>query len=446
MGDLYLVTGGAGFIGSHVVAELLRRGHDVRVLDNFSTGRRDNLGAVDADVEVFEGDMRSYERAHNAVEGLRLRHPPRGAALGAALGAGPAHHQRGQHHGHAQRPARRARRGRRAASCWLRRPRSTAPTPRMPKREEMVPQPISPYAVSKLAAEQYARAFATVYGLETVSLRYFNVFGPRQDPTSQYSGVVPRFMRIAIEGGRPIVFGDGLQSRDFTYVANVVDATLSAAAAAGARGQHLQHRLWRPQDGARAHRRRRRVAGCALDPEFAPPRPGDVKHSFADISLAHELLGYEPRVDFERASSARSRGCSRTRPVRRRDTTRLRRTVAHPRHRRHGSRRPVGARPRCAPANVAAWPPFQELCERHEARAHLSDHQRDRRRHRGGGVPEAAGRVRSRRGRGAPAPVDHAAVLGGARPGLQRRGARVSLSACPTTSCGQARDAHGQVE
>jgi UDP-glucose 4-epimerase len=163
----------------------------------------------------------------------------------------------------------------------------------------MMPQPISPYAVSKLAAEQYARAFTSVYGLETVSLRYFNVFGPRQDPTSQYSGVVPRFMRLAIQGGRPVVFGDGEQSRDFTYVANVVDATLSAATAAGAAGNICNIGCGDPKTVLDLIAAVSRVSGRPLEPEFAPPRLGDVKHSFADISLARKLLGYEPRVGFD---------------------------------------------------------------------------------------------------------------------------------------------------
>ncbi|MGZ4199034.1 MAG: NAD-dependent epimerase/dehydratase family protein, partial [Thermoleophilia bacterium] len=169
----------------------------------------------------------------------------------------------------------------------------------MPKREDLVPQPISPYAVSKLAAEQYARAFSTVYELETVSLRYFNVFGPRQDPTSQYSGVVPRFMRLAVEGGRPVVFGDGEQSRDFTYVANVVDATLSAATAPGAAGSICNVGCGAPKTVLDLIAAVSRVAGRPLEPDFAPPRLGDVKHSFADIALARRLLGYEPSVGFD---------------------------------------------------------------------------------------------------------------------------------------------------
>jgi nucleoside-diphosphate-sugar epimerase len=298
VGDQYLVTGGAGFIGSHVVAELLRLGHDVRILDNFATGRRENLDAVGGDIQVFEGDIRSYERAHNAVKGADL------VVHLAALPSVPRSVQDPLTTSEANitgtlnilLAARDAgvRRVVIASSSSI-----YGANAAMPKREDMVPMPISPYAVSKLAAEQYARAFATVYGIETVSLRYFNVFGPRQDPTSQYSGVVPRFMRLAVEGGRPIVFGDGLQSRDFTYVANVVDATLSAAVAAGAAGSVCNIGCGDPKTVLDLIEAVVRVSGRPLEPEFAAPRPGDVKHSFADIGLARELLGYEPAVAFD---------------------------------------------------------------------------------------------------------------------------------------------------
>ena len=168
----------------------------------------------------------------------------------------------------------------------------------MPKHEGLVPQPISPYAVSKLAAEQYAAAFWAVYGLETVALRYFNVFGPRQDPTSQYSGVVPRFMRIVLEGGQPVVYGDGTQSRDFTYVANVVDATLRAATAEGAAGGVCNIGCGAPKTVLDLVAAIAAVAGREVKPSHAPERVGDVKHSFADIAAARALLGYEPAVDF----------------------------------------------------------------------------------------------------------------------------------------------------
>ncbi len=298
MSDTYLVTGGAGFIGSHVVAELLSRGHRVRILDNFSTGRRGNLDLVDGDVEVVEGDVRSYERAHHAVRGAdqvihlaALPSVPRSVqdplttsavnitgTLNILLAARDE----------------KVRRVVMASSSSVYGANET-----MPKHEGLVPAPISPYAVSKLAAEQYASAFWSVYGLETVALRYFNVFGPRQDPTSQYSGVVPRFMRLVLAGEQPVIYGDGLQSRDFTYVANVVDATLRAATAPGAPGGVCNIGCGAPKTVLDLVAAIGEVAGCSVTPSFEPARVGDVKHSFADIAAARDLLGYEPAVDFE---------------------------------------------------------------------------------------------------------------------------------------------------
>lgn len=298
MGDRYLVTGGAGFIGSHVVVRLLELGHEVRILDNFSTGRRQNLSVTDGQVDLVEGDVRSYERAHNAVKGMdfvihlaALPSVPRSVqdplttsevnitgTLNILLAARDTD----------------VRRAVLASSSSV-----YGATETMPKHEGLVPAPISPYAVSKLAAEQYARAFWSVYELETVSLRYFNVFGPRQDPNSQYSGVVPRFMRLALEGEDPVVFGDGTQSRDFTYVANVVDATLSAAVAAGAAGSICNIGCGAPKTVLDLVAAISRAVGREISPTFEPPRMGDVKHSFADITAARRLLGYDPEVDFD---------------------------------------------------------------------------------------------------------------------------------------------------
>ncbi len=255
-----LVTGGGGFIGSNVVRALLARGDEVRVLDNFSTGSRANLAGLEHDVQLVEGDLRSYERVHAAVRGVEVVFHQGALPLGAALGAGPAHDDRGEHRGHAERAARRARRRRaphrqRVLVVGVRQHRRAAARGDAGARSRS-----RPYAVAKLAAERFCTSFSRVYGMETVSLRYFNVFGPRQDPTSQYAAVVPRFIR-AIAAGEPVtIYGDGEQSRDFTFVDNVVGANLLAADAPGVGGRDPQHRDRRLGDGERARRRDRRPA------------------------------------------------------------------------------------------------------------------------------------------------------------------------------------------
>ncbi|HJW74133.1 MAG TPA: SDR family oxidoreductase [Thermoleophilia bacterium] len=298
MSDTYLVTGGAGFIGSHVVEELLRRGHGVRILDNFSTGRRSNIAHVSDDIEVVEGDLRSYERVHAAVRGTdRVIHL-------AALPSVPRSVQdpltSNETNVTGTLNTLLAARDENVSRVVLASSSSVyGANDGMPKREDMVPQPISPYGVSKLAAEQYGRAFSSVYGLETVALRYFNVFGPRQDPNSQYSGVVPIFIRAAQERRECVVYGDGLQSRDFTYVTNVVDATLKAATVEGAGGAICNIGCGAAFTVLDLIAAVSKAAGHELRTRFEPPRPGDIKHSFADISLARSVLGYEPTVGFE---------------------------------------------------------------------------------------------------------------------------------------------------
>jgi len=303
MSETYLVTGGAGFIGSHVVDELLRRGKSVRVIDNFSTGHRENLSKTLGDVHLVEGDLRSYERAHNAVAGVdyvihlaALPSVPRSVQdplttnavnitgtlniLLAARDAG-------------------VRRVVTASSSSVYGPSAVSP-----KHESLVPSPISPYGVSKLAAEQYTAAFHAVYGLETVALRYFNVFGPRQDPNSQYSGVVPLFIKSALDSRDPVIYGDGLQTRDFTYVSNVVEATLSALSSENARGRVINIGCGASHSLLDLVAAIEQASGLPVAPRFAPERPGDVKHSCADISLARELLGYEPHVAFDQGVRA----------------------------------------------------------------------------------------------------------------------------------------------
>jgi len=291
-----LVTGGGGFIGSHLAGRLAALGHRVRILDNFATGRRSNVVALDADVDLIEGDIQSYERVHNAIAGCdlvfhqaALPSVPRSVAdpltsnatnvigtlnvLLAARDAG-------------------VRRVVFASSSSV-----YGTSHELPKREDMAPMPVSPYAVAKLASEGYCRSFGEVYGLETVALRYFNVFGPRQDPRSQYAAVVPNFITSLLTGERPTIFGDGEQSRDFTYVENVVQANLLAMEADVAPG-----RVYNVACGERVSLNQlfsvlRELADRGVEPVYAAPRAGDVRHSLADLTASRRDLGYEPTVD-----------------------------------------------------------------------------------------------------------------------------------------------------
>src|SRR3954447_8986820 len=292
-----LVTGGGGFIGSHVVDRLLAEGHDVRALDNFTTGRRENLDGVLEDVELVEGDIQSYERALTAVRGCdivlhqaALPSVPRSVLdpltsnasnvigtlnlLLAARDSG-------------------VRRVVLASSSSV-----YGSNPELPKHEGLQTRPISPYAVAKLAAEGYAQSFSEVYGLGTVVLRYFNVFGPRQDPRSEYAAVIPKFIISAFEGATPVVFGDGEQTRDFTYVDNVVQANLLAMDAPDAAGKVFNVAYGESVTLNRLVELVGEIPGRELAVRYAPPRPGDVVHSRADIGRARAELGYDPEVDF----------------------------------------------------------------------------------------------------------------------------------------------------
>jgi len=293
-----LVTGGAGFIGSNLVRALLEHGDNVRVLDNFATGNRANLEEIVGEIEIVEGDLRSYERVHTAVRGTDVVFH-----LG-ALGSVPRSVQdpltttavnvegtlnvllAARDEGVGRVVA--------ASSSSVYGDGGT-----FPRVETQAPNPISPYAVAKLAAERFCVSFARVYGLETVALRYFNVFGPRQDPTSQYAAVVPLFVR-AIQEGRPVtVYGDGEQSRDFTYVANVVEANLLAAEAEGAAGTVLNIATGGSETVNTLAGTIGRLLDLPVEHAYAPQRPGDVKQSWADVQRARETIGFEPRVGFE---------------------------------------------------------------------------------------------------------------------------------------------------
>jgi nucleoside-diphosphate-sugar epimerase len=305
----YLVTGGAGFIGSHLVEELLRRGLRVRVVDNLSTGKRANLDAaverarkdgasVPQDPEFIEGDLCDLDVARRAVDGAAyvlhqaaipsvprsVEDPIRAndANVGATVNLLVAARDAG------------ARRVVFAGSSSV-----YGDQPGLPKHEEMPTRPLSPYALQKLVGEQYMQLFTRLYGLETVTIRYFNVFGPRQDPSSPYSGVISLFIRALLEGRAPTIHGDGGQTRDFTYVANVVDGVLRAAGAPGVAGEVINVATGGRVSLNELYATLQKIVGTGLEPDYGPVRAGDVRDSQARIAKAERLLGYSPAVDFE---------------------------------------------------------------------------------------------------------------------------------------------------
>ena len=292
-----LVTGGAGFIGSNLVRALLERGDSVRVLDNFSTGNRANLEELD--VEIVEGELRSYERVHNAVRGSEVVYH-----LG-ALGSVPRSVQdpltssavnvEGTLNVLLAARDEGVRRVVFASSSSV-----YGAKRELPVGESLLADPISPYGVAKLAAERYCVSFSRVYeSFETVVLRYFNVFGPRQSPFTQYAAMVPLFI-TAIAAGEPVtIYGDGEQSRDFTYVANVVDATLRAAHADGASGRICNVAAGTPASVNTVAETIGRILDKPVQSTFAPPRPGDIRDSWADVTAAKDVLGYKPSVDLD---------------------------------------------------------------------------------------------------------------------------------------------------
>ncbi len=280
----FLVTGGAGFIGSNIVEELLKRGHTVRVLDNFATGKRENLKEFNSDIELLEGDIRSYHIVRQAVKDIEvilhqaaLPSVPRSIndpittnevnvmgtlnILDAAKDAG-------------------VRRIVYASSSSV-----YGDNPELPKREDMLPNPLSPYAVSKLAGEKYCQVFAKLYGIETVILRYFNVFGPRQDPNSQYSAVIPKFIKAIKEDKQPVIYGDGTQSRDFTYVSNVVEGNILAATKEIESGLVMNCATHGQMTLNELVNQLNKILGKEIKPVYDKPRPGEIKHSFADIRI-----------------------------------------------------------------------------------------------------------------------------------------------------------------
>jgi nucleoside-diphosphate-sugar epimerase len=295
---VYVVTGGGGFIGSHIVENLVRQRNTVKVIDDFSTGKRGNVEAFKNDVEIIEADLAETKNLTQFLKGtdyvihqaaipsvpksildpLKSHNANVNGTLNLLLACRDAGVKRVVY----------------ASSSSL-----YGDSPTLPKHESMMPNPLSPYGAQKLFAEMYCQVFTKAYGLETVSLRYFNVFGPRQDSTSQYSGVLALFIPAVLQGRRPTIYGDGLQSRDFTYVQNVVEANLLACKVPGIGGQVFNVACGdRITVNSMLHQINK-IVGVDISPVYAEPRSGDIKHSQADITRAREHLGYEPKVSFE---------------------------------------------------------------------------------------------------------------------------------------------------
>jgi UDP-glucose 4-epimerase len=294
----FLVTGGAGFIGSHIAETLVARGDRVRVLDNLSTGHLTNMATFRDRIEFIEGDVTDSDVVAKAVEGVDC------VFHEAALASVPLSVERplDSHAACATGVVTLLDAARRAGVRRVVYAASSAAygdQPTSSKRETDLPNPLSPYAAAKLAGELYCQAFWSTFGLETVAIRYFNVFGPRQDPNSQYSAVIPLFITAMLAGRQPVIFGDGGQSRDFAFVANVVHANLLAADAPNVAGRTINAADGRSTDLLTLISLLNRLLGTNVEPKFAPPRVGDVRESQADITLARRLLNYEPPVKFE---------------------------------------------------------------------------------------------------------------------------------------------------
>ncbi|MEW6614384.1 MAG: SDR family oxidoreductase [Thermodesulfobacteriota bacterium] len=294
----YLVTGGAGFIGSNIVRKLLKEKKQVRVIDNLSTGKKENLLGVLSQIEFIQGELTHLPTVKKAVDGIEyVLHqgaiPSVPRSIEDPLKSTEANVIGTLNLLVASRESE-VKRVVYASSSSI-----YGDTPTLPKIEGMSPLPKSPYAVSKLAGEHYCQVFYHIYGLETVCLRYFNIFGPHQDPNSHYAAVIPKFISAILNRIPPIVYGDGLQSRDFTYVYNAVKANLQACEAEGVGGEVFNIACGERYNMVRLIEVINSITGTNINPIHQEPRKGDVKHSLADISKAKKLLGYNPIVDFE---------------------------------------------------------------------------------------------------------------------------------------------------
>ncbi|MBN1490222.1 MAG: SDR family oxidoreductase [Phycisphaerae bacterium] len=294
----YLVTGGAGFIGSHLTTALVAQGQAVRVFDNFSTGRRENLAGIEGKFELVEGDLRKPEDCRRACQDIEVVYHEGAVPSVPKSVADPVTSHEANIDGTFNLLS-----AARAAGCrrvvYAASSSAYGDTPTLPKREEQVANPLSPYAVQKLAGEHYCRAFYECFGLETIALRYFNVFGPRQDPKSQYAAAIPAFVTAILADRPPTIYGDGEQTRDFTYIDNVVHANLLCAKVAKTAGQVLNLACGERISINRIIARINEHLGKNVQPIYEPMRPGDVRDSLADISRAREVIGFEPQVCFD---------------------------------------------------------------------------------------------------------------------------------------------------
>ena len=299
MEERFLVTGGAGFIGSHIVEALVERGNRVRILDNFSTGKEENLGNITQQhnnpIEIIKGDLRNEDVVKEAIEGIdyvfhlaalpsvsRSVEDPVGCSEINIIGT--LNVLNASKNSNVKRVVYSS-----SSSAY-------GDSPELPKKETMEANPLSPYAVSKLAGETYCRVFTNIYGLETVSLRYFNVFGPRQDPDSEYAAVIPKFIKMMIKHSQPTIFGDGEQTRDFTYVRNVVDANLRAMETKGVEGGVFNIACGEKITINQLVNELGMILDNHIKPLYFEARKGDIKDSLADVSKAKEVLGYDPKI------------------------------------------------------------------------------------------------------------------------------------------------------
>ena len=297
LSGIVLVTGGAGFIGSHIASALSASGARVRILDDLSTGHRENLDEIGGDIDFVQGSVADEQLLAKALENVELIfHEAAIPSVPRSVEAPRKTHVASVDGTFSLLLAAKEAGVKRVVYAASSSAYGDQPT--LPKSEQMSPDPLSPYAVAKLVGEYYCRVFTRVYGLETVSLRYFNVFGPRQDPGSQYSGVVSRFISALLNDERPVIYGDGEQSRDFTYIENVVAANLSAASAPNAAGKVINVANGQRITLNELLEELKQLTGRTdVTAEYREPRVGDVRHSLADITMAQELLGYTSKVD-----------------------------------------------------------------------------------------------------------------------------------------------------